>query len=82
MATITISKKKIQKEGGVVILPLKEYERLAKQAIPTYYLKGKAAKKLDKMVEDGLKEYRAGKTISARSLGDALKMYAKKNKRN
>lgn len=80
MNTVAISKKKIKEEGGVVVLSLKEYRKLSEQAIPTYYLKGAAAKKLDRLVERGLKDYRAGKVISARSLGEAIKMYAKKNK--
>ncbi|MDP3763154.1 MAG: hypothetical protein Q8Q92_00635 [bacterium] len=81
MTTITISKKKIEEESGVVVLPLKEYRKLCEQAAPTYYLKERAAEKLDKLVENGLKDYREGKTISARSLGEAMKIYAKKNKR-
>ena len=82
MATVAIPKRKIHREGGVVILSLNEYRKLSEQAVPTYYLKGKEAKELDTLVENGLKEYRAGKTISARSMGDALKIYAKKNKRS
>ena len=70
MSTITISKKRIKKDGGVVVLSLKEYQKLSEQAVPTYYLKGKAAKKLDKMVEDGLRAYRAGKTRTLKSLAD------------
>lgn len=70
MNTITIPKKKIKKEGGVVILSLEEYKRLSEQAVPTYYLKGKAAEKLDKLVEQGLREYRAGKTKTIKSLAD------------
>ncbi|QQG45054.1 MAG: hypothetical protein HYW89_03570 [Candidatus Sungiibacteriota bacterium] len=82
MNTITIPTKKIKKEGGIVVLSLEEYRKLSERAVPTYYLKGKAAKKFDRMVEAGLKEYREGKTISARSLGEAMKIYAKKNKRS
>lgn len=70
MTTITISKKKIKEDGGVVVLPLKEYRKLCEQAIPTYYLKGRAAEKLDKLVENGLKDYRAGKTKTLKSLAD------------
>lgn len=70
MATITISKNKVKKEGGVVVLSLKEYRKLSEQAVPTYYLKGKAAKALDKLVERGLKDYRAGKTKTLKSLAD------------
>jgi len=32
---------------------LKEYQKLCERAVPTYYLKGKEAKKLDKLVEEG-----------------------------
>ena len=70
MNTITITKEKIKNEGGVVILPLKEYQKLCEMAVPTYYLKGKAAKDLDKLVEKGLKEYRAGKCKTIKSLAD------------
>lgn len=70
MSTIPISKKRIKDEGGIVILSLKEYQRLSERAVPTYYLKGKAARDLDKLVERGLKEYRAGKTRTIKSLAD------------
>ncbi|MFH1968088.1 MAG: hypothetical protein ABIJ84_01740 [bacterium] len=82
MATITIPKIKIRKEGGVVILPIKEYQKLCERAVPAYYLKGQEAEKLDKLVEEGLREYRQGKCISAKSVTHALKIYARENKRN
>jgi len=75
MVTISISKAKVQKERGVVVLPMKEYQRLLAASVPTYYLKGKAARDLDKLVEEGLREHRAGKTISAVSTSSALKAY-------
>jgi len=78
MAIVTVSKTKVKKEGGVVILSLKEYERLREQAIPTYYLKGKEAKALDKLVAEGLKGYKAGNTVSARSLTEALRIYERR----
>ena len=81
MNTVTISKDKIRKDGGIVILPLKEYQKLREQAVPTYYLQGKEAKELDKLVVEGLKEYHDGKTISAKSLDEALKIHGKKNKK-
>ncbi len=66
----------------MVILPLKEYHRLLEKSVPTFYLTGQAAERLDKLVDEGLKEHREGKTISAPSLKDALKIYARKrNKR-
>lgn len=70
MNTVTISKNQIRKEGGVVVLSLEAYRRLSEQAIPMYYLKGKAAKNLDRLVERGLKDYRAGKTKTLKSLAD------------
>lgn len=70
MATITVSKVKVQKEGGMVILSLKEYRKLLEQAVPTYYLKGKEAEALDKLVKEGLREYRSGKCKMIRSLAD------------
>jgi len=70
MATITISKTKVKKEGGIVILSLKEYQKLCERAAPTFYLKGKEAEKLDKLVEEGLRDYRKGKCKSIKSLAD------------
>jgi hypothetical protein len=78
MVTITIPKAKIKREGGIVILSLKEYQKLCQRAVPVFYLKGKEAKRLDRLVEDGLREYREGKTIKARSLKEALKIYERK----
>ena len=75
MSNVTISKNKVKEEGGVVVMSLKEYHRLLERSAPTYYLKGKAAERLDKLVEDGLKEHREGKTITAPSLKEALKIY-------
>ncbi len=82
MNTITLSREQIIKQGGMVILPLKEYQELCGRAAPIYYLEGKEAKELDKLVENGLKDYSAGKCVSAGSLKDALQIYGKKNKKN
>lgn len=81
MNTITIPKNLI-KNDDLVIIPRKEYESMKAQAIPTFYLKGKEAEKLDKLVKDGLREYERGETISATSLKEALKLYGKKGKKN
>ena len=80
MNSVTIQKSKISKEGGVVILSLKEYQKLQAQAIPTYHLSGKVAERADKLVEEGLKAHKEGKTISANSLGEALKIYERRTK--
>ena len=79
--SITISRKEIKKQGGVVILPLEEYRELCERAVPTYYLEGKEAEELDELVEEGLKDYREGKTISAFSMKQALKIYGKEKNR-
>lgn len=68
--SIVVSKRTIRREGGVVILPLREYKELCERAIPTYYLKGKEAEKLDKLVEEGLRDYRKGKCKTIKSLAD------------
>jgi hypothetical protein len=78
--SIIISKEEIQKKGGIVILSLREYRKLCERAVPTYYLKGKEAEELDKLVEEGLREYKEGRTISASSLKEALKIYGKRKK--
>jgi len=68
--SVTVSKKTVRKEGGLVILPLREYEELRERAIPTYYLEGKEAKELDKLVEEGLEDYKKGRCRSIKSLSD------------
>lgn len=70
MSNITISKNRVKEEGGVVIMSLKKYHRLLERSAPTYYLKGRAAERLDKLVENGLKDYREGKTRVIKSLAD------------
>ena len=81
--SINISKSKIRKEGGFVVLPIKEYHKLQEASVPTYYLTGKAAKKHDREVAEAMKEYREGKTIAADSLSQALEIYeGTKNRKN
>ena len=64
-ATIQRLKKEIKRElVEEFILPI------LRQAIPTYYLKGREARKIDKLVEEGLKEHRRGKTSIIKSLAD------------
>ncbi len=80
MNTITISKNKITKDRGVVILPIEEYRKLTEQAAPTYYLTGKLARDLGTLVEQGLKEHWDGKTVKAKSLREALHKYERSGK--
>lgn len=70
MNIVTITKKRVNKQGGVVVLSLKEYQRLCERVVPIYYLKGKKADTLDKLVKDGLKAYRAGSCKTIKSLAD------------
>lgn len=79
--SIIISKEAVQKKGGVVVLDLNEYQRLCERAIPTYYLKGREAEKLDRLVEEGLKDYEQRKTIRASSMREALKIHAERKDR-
>jgi len=68
--SITIPRETVRKKGGIVILPLREYEKLCERAVPTYYLKGLKAEELDKLVKAGLRNHRLGKTRKIKSLGD------------
>lgn len=81
MSTITLSKQKIMREKGVVILPIAEYRQLQERAVPEYFLTGKAARNLDKLVEDGLREHELGLTTKAPSVKEALRIYAEKNRK-
>lgn len=70
MSNITSPKRKMDRKKGVVTLPLREYEELRRRAVPTYYLSGKNASDLDALVEDGLREHKAGKTRKIHSLAE------------
>ena len=69
-ATLVKLRKVAARNNGNVTLPAKVYRQLLDAAIPTYYLTGKEATDLDKLVEDGLREYAKGKTRTIRSLAD------------
>lgn len=68
--TINLFNKIFLKQAGMVVLPVEEYNRLKWQAVPTYHLTGKAAKEVDALVEEGLRDYRAGKCKPLSSLID------------
>ena len=68
MSNITLSKNTIKK--GVVILPLKRYQELLRQVMPTYYLTGSKASKIDKLVQEGLRDLISGRTKKVKSLAD------------
>lgn len=63
MSMITIPKSVTGREE-LVVIPRKEYERMKAGMVPTFYLKGKAALRLDRRVEKALREHRAGRTES------------------
>ncbi len=67
---IIISQETVERRGGLVVLTLKEYRKLLQLAVPTTFLKGWDAKKLDRLVETGLKEHRQGRTKTIQSLAD------------
>ena len=69
MATITIPKN-ITGQRELVIIPKKEFEQMQSRMFPIVYLKGRAAKKLDRRVEKGLSDFRKGKTRILHSLAD------------
>lgn len=69
-AAIEISPKQVERRGGMVVLSLSEYQRLLASVVPTYYLKGKGATRLDRLIESGLEEHQKGKTRVIRSLAD------------
>lgn len=76
--TIQISRQRVARNRGVVVLDLEEYEQLRAQAVPTYYLTGKSAERVDKVVQEGLRAYERGETIKAGSLDEALEIYERK----
>ena len=69
---VTISQAALNQAEGVVILSTKEYRQLKAATVPTYYLKGRTARQLDHLVDQGLKEYKQGKTRLLKSLDDLV----------
>jgi len=67
---VTIPREVIRKNGGVVVLPLKQYKDLQERAVPEYQLYGKEADGLDKLVEEGLRDYEARRCRKIKSLAD------------
>lgn len=65
---ISISQNIVNKEGGIVVLSLREYQKLCAKAVPTYYLEGKEAEELDSLVKEGISAYRKGKSKKIHSL--------------
>lgn len=69
MSTITIPKK-ITGSEELIVMPRSEYEYMKSRMIPVKFLYGKAAEKLDRRVDAGLKYYRGRKTRKIESLAD------------
>lgn len=80
-ATLRRHKKIAAKSTGTVTLRATTYRQLLDAAIPTYYLTGKAATDLDKLVEEGLREHSEGKTICASSISEALAIRFRQEKK-
>lgn len=57
--TVTIPKGIFEKQGGAVVLGLKEYKKFLKYEMEKEHI--------DAIVEEGLKEYKEGKTESMES---------------
>ena len=68
---ITIFKKELP-DDDLIIIPRREYERLKADQIPTVYLQGKAAKRLDTRVAASLRAHRQGKTRLTHTLADLI----------
>ena len=76
MSTIAISTRRVKDEKGVVVLSLAEYERLLfeiqKANAPMEYLPPKEVARLDRLVKQGLRDHKAGKTIKLSSLSSLM----------
>ena len=68
--SITISPKLVRQRGGIVVLSLREYQKLLARTVPAQYLKGRSAAQLDRIVAGGLRDYRKGRTRVVSSLAD------------
>jgi hypothetical protein len=68
--TVAVPKSLLTLEGGVVILFLKDYRQLLENTVPAVYLRGRKARALDRLVEEGLQQHFEGKTRKINSLAD------------
>ena len=57
------------------MIPMEEYKLMKENILPSIQLKGKSAKRLDKRVAEGIREFRAGKT-------EPLETFLKKEYKN
>jgi len=71
MTTMTIPKSIFQNDD-LVIMPRRHYDLIMANMVPTYYLKGKAARRLDRRVAQAMKEYRTGKLRPIASLREII----------
>lgn len=69
MNVITIPREVAGKDD-LIILPRKEFEYMKSRMFPVVHLKGKSATRLDKRVENAIRDYREGRTKKIRSLAD------------
>lgn len=64
-----------------LIQDLDEWEARV-NSVQHYYLKGKAALALDKEYDKAMAEYRAGKTVRASSIKEAIKIFDEREKQS
>lgn len=67
MKAITISKKIFQNDD-IVVMPRREYELMKANMVPTLYLKGVSARRLDRRVIQALKAHGTGKSRAVATL--------------
>jgi len=71
MKAVTIPRE-IIKNQDIVVMSRREFERMRASMVPTQFLKGRAAMRLDKRVVRSLEEHRRGATKKIHSLADLM----------
>lgn len=69
--------KSVTRNEELVVMPREQYEQIITNLVPSFYLKGKAARLLDNRVKRGLKEHKEKRTIKSGSLIEALNILKK-----
>ncbi len=62
--------KRVTGKDDLIVIPRQEYERMKASMVPTFFLQGKSARRLDTRVLWGLHAHQTGKTKKIRSLAD------------
>ena len=69
MNIVTIPRK-IAGKDDLVVIPRKEFEQMQSRMFPVLYLKGKSAARLDRRVENAIRDYEKGRKKKIKSLAD------------